>query len=90
MKTILSLVLLILISVGVHAEETAATKLLRARTADLQPTITQVSPSVYTASGYSPANISMIVGGSGKRISAQARPSPRHIDIARTNRRSQA
>jgi len=65
MKTTLSLCLMLLLSIGVHAEETTATKLLHARTADLQPTITQVSPSVYTASGYSPANISMIVGDSG-------------------------
>ncbi len=65
MKTTLSLLLMLLLSIGIHAEETTATKLLRARSADLQPTITRVSPSVYTASGYSPANISMIVGKTG-------------------------
>lgn len=42
-----------------------ATKLLKERSQHLKPLITQVSPSVYCASGFSPANISMIVGVDG-------------------------
>lgn len=48
-----------------RAEETVATKLLKERSKDLLPTVTRVSKSVYCASGYSPANISMIVGTNG-------------------------
>ena len=47
------------------AEDSEATKLLKKRSELLEPVITQVSPSVYCASGYSPANISMIVGTDG-------------------------
>ncbi len=50
---------------SIRAEETAATKLLKERSKALLPTVTQVSKSVYCASGYSPANISMIVGTNG-------------------------
>lgn len=46
-------------------EESAATALLKKRSEALKPLITQVSPSVYCASGYSPANISMLVGPEG-------------------------
>jgi len=46
-------------------EESEATKLLKARSEQLEPKVTQVSKSVYCATGYSPANISMIVGKSG-------------------------
>ena len=45
--------------------DTDATKLLKQRSRALEPTVTQVSKSVYCASGYSPANISMIVGKDG-------------------------
>jgi len=48
-----------------QGEETPATKLLKERSEHLKPLITKVSPSVYCASGYSPANISMIVGSDG-------------------------
>lgn len=46
-------------------EESPATALLKARSKQLEPAITKVSESVYCASGYSPANISMIVGTEG-------------------------
>ncbi|MEO6738679.1 MAG: alkyl/aryl-sulfatase [Chthoniobacteraceae bacterium] len=49
----------------IHAEDSRATKLLKERSEHLKPLITKVSPSVYCASGYSPANISMIVGTDG-------------------------
>jgi alkyl sulfatase BDS1-like metallo-beta-lactamase superfamily hydrolase len=48
-----------------HAEDSAATKLLKERSEVLKPLVTKVSESVYVASGYSPANISMIVGTDG-------------------------
>lgn len=47
------------------AEESTATKLLKERSEHLKPMVTKVSPSVYVASGYSPANIAMIVGSNG-------------------------
>ncbi|NNE91087.1 MAG: alkyl/aryl-sulfatase [Verrucomicrobiales bacterium] len=47
------------------AEDNDATRLLKERSAHLEPMITQVSESAYVASGYSPANISMIVGEDG-------------------------
>jgi len=46
-------------------EESAATKLLEARSEQLRPQITRVAESAYCATGYSPANISMIVGETG-------------------------
>jgi alkyl sulfatase BDS1-like metallo-beta-lactamase superfamily hydrolase len=49
----------------VCGEESGATKLLKARSEQLKPRVTQVSKSVYCASGYSPANIAMIVGNGG-------------------------
>ena len=45
--------------------DTEATKLLKQRSEVLQPKITRVSESVYCASGYSPANIAMIIGKDG-------------------------
>ncbi len=48
-----------------YAEDSQATKLLKKRSEHLKPLVTKVSPSVYVASGYSPANISMIVGTDG-------------------------
>jgi len=48
-----------------HAVESMATKLLKERSEHLKPVITKVSTSVYCASGYSPANISMIIGTDG-------------------------
>ena len=50
---------------SINAEDSPATKLLKERSEHLKPLITKVSPSVYCASGYSPANISMIVGSDG-------------------------
>ena len=41
------------------------TRALKARSEQLQPAVTRVSDSVYCASGYSPANIAMIVGTDG-------------------------
>jgi glyoxylase-like metal-dependent hydrolase (beta-lactamase superfamily II) len=48
-----------------HAEDSAATILLKERSKHLEPMVTKVSDSVYCASGYSPANIAMIVGTDG-------------------------
>lgn len=48
-----------------HSQDSQATKLLKRRSESLKPVITRVSPSVYCASGHSPANISMIVGSDG-------------------------
>jgi len=59
-----TLACLLALSANSHAES-EATKLLKQRSEHLKPLITKVSPSVYTASGYSPANISMIVGTDG-------------------------
>ena len=66
MKNALTIILAITwIAPSLHAEDSEATELLKARSAHLEPMITKVSDSVYTASGYSPANISMIVGTDG-------------------------
>lgn len=67
MKTALKTILAFacLATTPIHAEDSTATKLLKARSEHLKPMISQVSPSVYVASGYSPANISMIVGSDG-------------------------
>lgn len=62
MNTILALATLAL---PVNAEDSGATRLLKERSKHLEPLITKVSASVYCASGYSPANISMIVGRDG-------------------------
>lgn len=64
-KHILPILTVFLLGTSVHAEDSAATKLLIERSEHLKPLITQVSESVYCASGYSPANISMIVGSDG-------------------------
>lgn len=45
--------------------DTAAEATLRQRDAEFAREIVQVSPAVYTAVGFSPANISMIVGSDG-------------------------
>ena len=65
MKYIPITVALLALCLSARSEETAATKQLKERTRALLPTITQVSKSVYCASGYSPSNISMIVGTDG-------------------------
>ena len=46
-------------------DASAATMLLRERSEHLKPTVTRVAKSVYCASGFSPANVSMIVGKTG-------------------------
>lgn len=65
MKPILLSILLLATAATALCDDTAATKLLKQRSKALQPTVTRVSESVYCASGYSPANISMIVGDDG-------------------------
>ncbi|MEM1442786.1 MAG: alkyl/aryl-sulfatase [Verrucomicrobiota bacterium] len=66
MNRFLSLLLLpFLLGHSLYSQESEATRLLKERSKHLEPLITQVSPSVYCASGYSPANISMIVGSDG-------------------------
>lgn len=47
------------------AQETAATRQLRAWNAEFTPDIIAVAPGVYTASGYGGSTISMIVGDEG-------------------------
>lgn len=65
-RTILvSLAFSVLSGLLLSAADSPATALLKERTKELQPLVTQVSPSVWCASGYSPANISMIVGTDG-------------------------
>ena len=65
MKHLITILAIVLLAVPVSGQDSEATKLLKERSEHLEPLITQVSPSVYTASGYSPANISMIVGEDG-------------------------
>ena len=65
---VLLLFLIIGFSINAFAEtghDTEATKMLKQRSIVLQPKITKVSESVYCASGYSPANIAMIIGKDG-------------------------
>ena len=50
---------------GALAQDTPAESQLRSRNAEFAREIVQVSDSVYTAVGYSPANVSMIVGRDG-------------------------
>ncbi len=52
-------------SAPLYAQESGATAALEARNIDLRRDIVKVGDHVYTAVGYSPANISMIVGRSG-------------------------
>lgn len=54
-----------LISSPLMAEESAATKMLKARSAELREDVVRATEGVYTAVGYSPANVSMIVGTDG-------------------------
>ena len=65
MVSVLLSIMLFALTLNAVCEETTATKLLKQRTESLQPTVTRVSESVYCASGYSPANIAMIVGDDG-------------------------
>ena len=66
MKTHISIIIAVAtLVVPVNAEDSTATTLLKERSKHLEPLVTKVSPSVYCASGYSPANISMIIGSDG-------------------------
>lgn len=65
MRPFYSMIALLLVAVPAASQESEATQILKARSAELQPVIVQVSDSVYCAVGYSPANISMIVGDEG-------------------------
>lgn len=65
MKAILLSISVLALAMPAVGDDTAATKLLKLRSESLQPTVTRVSQSVYCASGYSPANISMIIGDEG-------------------------
>ena len=64
-KAITTILTVALCASSICAADSEATKLLKERSEHLKPLITKVSPSVYCASGYSPANISMIVGSDG-------------------------
>lgn len=50
---------------GVRAEETPATKLLKARNAEFRKEVIKVTDGIYTAVGYSVQPVSMIVGTDG-------------------------
>ncbi|WDE98046.1 alkyl/aryl-sulfatase [Lentisphaera profundi] len=65
MKTYFKLICMTLVSISLWASDSKATQLLKERSKVLTPKITQVSKSVYCATGFSPANISMIIGVSG-------------------------
>lgn len=77
MKHLIMIITVVLLATPVNGQDSQATQLLKERSEHLEPLITQVSPSVYTASGYSPANISMIVGEDGLVI-VDAGMSPDH------------
>lgn len=49
----------------IQAQETTATRLLKARSAEFKQEIIQLSDSVYTAVGYSVSTVSMVVGDDG-------------------------
>lgn len=63
MKTTLSLLLIATVTTAVA--ETPQTALLKKRSAEFRKDVVKVADGVYTAVGYSPANISMIVGDTG-------------------------
>ena len=64
---------------GALAQDTPAESQLRSRNAEFAREIVQVSDSVYTAVGYSPANVSMIVGRDGI-ILVDTGMTPQHSD----------
>ena len=64
---------------GALAQDTPAESQLRSRNAEFTWEIVQVSDSVYTAVGYSPANVSMIVGRDGI-ILVDTGMTPQHSD----------
>ena len=63
--SLLAGLLLPLIGPAANADDSLAEEILRQRGAEFAQQIMKVSPGVYTAVGYSPANISMIVGSDG-------------------------
>lgn len=64
-KHCITILAIVFLAVPVNGQNSEATQLLKERSEHLKPIMTKVSASVYTASGYSPANISMIVGEDG-------------------------
>lgn len=70
MKSIFSIGIAAIVAIdcfagSAQAADSQATELLKARSEHLKPMVTKVSASVYCASGYTPANVSMIVGKDG-------------------------
>ena len=63
--TLYPLLMIAALATPVWAADSPATKLLKDRSEHLKPVVTKVSESVYCASGFSPANITMIVGTDG-------------------------
>jgi len=62
--TIACVTLTLLVPV-VYGQESEATKLLKARTAEFEQDVIEVTEGVYTAVGYSVSTVSMIVGDNG-------------------------
>jgi alkyl sulfatase BDS1-like metallo-beta-lactamase superfamily hydrolase len=78
----------VLLACDIRAQETAATKQLKAWSAEFDPAIIEVAAGVYTAVGYGASTLSMIVGeggvimvdtGSAAAETAQARDAFRRI-----------
>lgn len=64
----LTLTLLLTLTLSLHtasAEDSPATKLLKERTVQLRQDIVKVADDVYVAVGYTPANVSMVIGKDG-------------------------
>lgn len=61
----IALVILLLLPLSAPAEDSPATKLLKARTPRLRKDVVKVGEQVYVAVGYTPANVSMVVGTDG-------------------------
>jgi len=55
----------LLVSTTAHAQETEATRLLKARSAEFKQEVIKVTDGVYTAVGYSVQPVSMIIGVDG-------------------------
>ncbi|MBI9017854.1 MAG: alkyl/aryl-sulfatase [Phycisphaerae bacterium] len=65
-KTITIVLLLLLVTFApAIAEDTPATKLLKARTAEFDTEIIKVTDNIYTAIGYSVSAVSMVIGTDG-------------------------
>lgn len=61
---LVSMMLLFVASVGM-AEDTAETARLTAKSAELRRDLVEVTPRVFTAVGFSPGNVSLVVGETG-------------------------